>query len=76
MINIIITVDRVESDIAVCIDDCERSLEIPVSFFESEPHDGDVFEISLISRPDLKKEISDEIGSLLERLKRKGEKKQ
>lgn len=76
MINIIITVDRVEGDIAVCIDEDERSLDIPLAFFDKRPKDGDTFEMSLTLRPDVKKETYDEIESLLERLKRKGEKKQ
>lgn len=53
-----------------------KNLRIPVSFFGPELKEGDVFDISLTPRPDLKKERSDEIGSLLERLRKKGERKQ
>lgn len=42
-----------------------------MSFFGPELKEGDVFDISLTPRPDLKKERSDEIGSLLERLRKK-----
>lgn len=58
------------------MDESEKTFGIPVSFFGSAPEEGDVFDISLTPRPDLKKERSDEIGSLLERLRKKGERKQ
>lgn len=53
------------------MDDSEKTFGIPVSFFGPELKEGDVFVISLTPRPDLKKERSDEIGSLLERLRKK-----
>ena len=58
------------------MDDSEKTFGIPVSFFGPELKEGDVFDISLTPRPDLKKERSDEIVSLLERLRKKGERKQ
>ena len=53
------------------MDDSEKTFGIPVSFFGPELKEGDVFDISLTPRPDLKKERSDEIGGLLERLRKK-----
>lgn len=73
MINILVTVDRIEENVAVLIDDEDRSFSLPISFFETKVEEGDVFELILTARPEIKKDRTDRIRSLFEKLKNKGE---
>lgn len=56
------------------LDENEFTFRLPVNYFECSLHEGDVFDISLRPMPEKKQSKTDEIVSLLDRLKKKGEK--
>jgi hypothetical protein len=68
---ITIFVDRIEGDCVVCLDEEDRALSLPLSFFSERPKDGDVFTLTLTPDPAKKAERQKEITSLFERLKKK-----
>lgn len=70
---IILTLDRIEGEYAVCIDDSENTYNLPLSLLPDEMNEGDVIECAFTVRPNLKKERSKRIHSLFEALKKKGE---
>lgn len=73
MINILVTVDRIEEDRAVLTDDDGRSFSLPLFCFPDSTAEGDVFEMNISPCPAIKKERTDRIRSLFEKLKNKGE---
>ena len=77
MQDIIITIDRIEGELAVCLDDAdERVYVIPCERFGFPVCEGDVLSLSFEKRDDLREKKNDEIGSLFERLKSRGSKPQ
>ena len=43
----IITIDRIEAEFAVCITDDKKQIDIPLSFFENEVFEGNIFDLNL-----------------------------
>ena len=73
MWNIILTVDRIEGNYAVLIDENEQSLIVPLTYFASEPRESEVYDLTFTPRPDLQKEKQVRIAALFNKLKNKGE---
>ncbi len=66
---IIITVDRIEEDYAVCIAQNEAEFSLPISVFDKEIKEKDVFELTFLERQDLKMKNENKIKNIFDRLK-------
>lgn len=68
--DIVITIDRIEGDLAVCLDSKdERVYVIPCENFGFSVSEGDVLSVSFEKRDDIKANNEREIDSLFEKLK-------
>lgn len=68
--DIVITIDRIEGDLAVCLDSKdERVYVIPCENFGFPVSEGDVLSVSFEKRDDIKAKNEKEIDSLFEKLK-------
>ena len=71
MINIIITVDRIEENYAVCLDEDGHCFDIQVKYFPHGVCEGDIFDLGFTPMKDEKKAREEKINSLFEKLKNK-----
>lgn len=68
--DIIITIDRIEGALAVCLDDKdERVYVIPCENFDFPVSEGDVLSVAFEKRDDIKEKNKEKIDSLFEKLK-------
>lgn len=70
MLNIIITVDRIEGKYAVCTDENENVFNLPLNFFASLPKDNEKYDISLKKLSGLQESEKNRIKKLFDNLKK------
>ena len=74
-----LTVDRIESDIAVCFDDDDNKVEIKLGSFETVPKEGEVIGIaedgSILKLPEETAKREARIYSLFDKIKNRSDKK-
>lgn len=68
---IILTIDRFEEDLAICLDDTGRTLSLPRCYFPTLAREGDVYELVFTPTPEQRDERRREIRNLFEKLKYK-----
>ncbi len=60
----------------ILVDDEENVLSLPRRFFDKTLKEGDVFTVSLTPAPEKKEDLRNQISSIFEKLKKKGETKE
>lgn len=73
MIEVKVTVDRIENDIAVMLIRPEEkdSIEIPLKYLDIKVEEGDILNINFKQLEEEKKEAEKRVGNLLDKLKNK-----
>ena len=69
MISIIVTIDRIEEDYAVCITESYITFSLPISLFGSKPREGSVFDMSLNTLDSVRRNKTGRIQKLFDDLK-------